>query len=68
MQIETEKLFTVTNFAKQKGLTRQHMHRLLDAGIFNSITIDGVVFIINDEKAATFVRTRREKNKLNKED
>lgn len=65
MQIETKNLFTITNFSKQKGLTRQHVHRLINIGTFNSIIIDGVTFIVNDEKATNFTRTRKEK-KVNK--
>jgi len=61
MQINPEKLITVTNFAKQKGLTRQHIYRLIDAGLINSISIDNILFVIVDEKAVGFQRQRKEK-------
>lgn len=63
MQINPEKLLTVTNFAKQKGLTRQHIYRLIDAGSINSISIDNILFVIMDEKAENFKRQRKEKRK-----
>jgi hypothetical protein len=61
MQINPEKLLTVSNFAKQKGLTRQHIYRLIDAGLINSISIDNILFVVLDEKAENFRRLRKEK-------
>jgi predicted Kef-type K+ transport protein len=63
MQVETEKLLTVTNFAKQKGLTRQHVYRLIVAGSLTSIVIDGIVFVLTDDKAENLQRQRKEKVK-----
>jgi DNA-binding phage protein len=63
MQINPEKLLTVTNFAKQKGLTRQHIYRLIDAGSINSISIDNILFVVLDEKSENFQRIRKEKRK-----
>lgn len=64
MQIDSEKLLTVTNFAKQKGLTRQHIYRLIDAGIINSIVIDNIIFVILDKKAKNLERQRKKSNKF----
>jgi uncharacterized protein YqfB (UPF0267 family) len=61
MQLDSEKLITITNFAKQKGLTRQHVYRLIDSGIFNSIQIDGIQFVVLDDLAENFKRQRKEK-------
>jgi uncharacterized protein YqfB (UPF0267 family) len=61
MQIDSEKLITITNFAKQKGLTRQYVYRLIDSGIFSSIQIDGIQFVVLDELAENFKRQRKEK-------
>jgi len=63
MQVETEKLLTVTNFAKQKGLTRQHVYRLIAAVSLTSVVIDGIVFVLNDDKAENLQRQRKEKVK-----
>jgi uncharacterized protein YqfB (UPF0267 family) len=63
MQVNSEKLLTITNFAKQKGLTRQHVYRLIDSGIFSSIQIDGIQFVVLDELAEKFKRQRKEKGR-----
>jgi hypothetical protein len=63
MQIDSEKLITVTNFAKQKGLARQHVYRLIEAGLINSIEIDSISFVILDEKAENFQRQRKIKQR-----
>lgn len=63
MQVETENLLTVTNFAKQKGMARQHVYRLIEAGTLNSIVIDGIVFVLIDDKAGNLRRQRKEKLK-----
>jgi uncharacterized protein YqfB (UPF0267 family) len=61
MQLDSEKLITITNFAKQKGLTRQYVYRLIDSGIFNSIQIDGIQFVVLDDLAENFKRQRKVK-------
>jgi hypothetical protein len=63
MQIDSEKLITVTNFAKQKGLARQHVYRLIDSGLINSIEIDSISFVVLDEKAENFQRQRKIKQR-----
>lgn len=63
MQIDSEKLITVTNFAKQKGLARQHVYRLIDSGLINSIEIDKISFVVLDEKAENFQRQRKIKQR-----
>ena len=63
MQIDSEKLITVTNFAKQKGLARQHVYRLIESGLINSIEIDQISFVVLDEKAENFQRQRKIKQK-----
>jgi len=64
MQIDSEKLLTVTNFGKQKGLTRQHIYRLIDAGMITSILIDNILFVVLDEKADNLKRQRKKSNKV----
>lgn len=45
MKVDTEKLTTITNFAKKKGFSRQWMHKLIQAGQFDTIIIDGISFV-----------------------
>ena len=61
MLIDSNKLKRVTNFADEKGLTRQHVYRLIDNGELNSIKIDGIQFVILDEKAEKYHRKRAKK-------
>lgn len=58
MLIESNKLKTVSNFADEKKITRQHVYRLIKANEINSINIDGVLFVILDEKAKNFEKKR----------
>lgn len=62
MQVDTEHLITVTNFATRKGITRQHVYRLIESAEINAISIDGVSFVILDEKSENLQRKRKEKN------
>jgi hypothetical protein len=63
MRVETEKLVTVTNFAKLKGLARQHVYRLIESGVLNSVNIDGINFVLIDDKSENLQRLRKEKVK-----
>ena len=63
MQVETENLFTITNFGLQKGIVRQHIYRMLEAGKLNGVEIDGVMFIIKDELSDNLERQRKPKTK-----
>ena len=58
MNVNIEKLLTVTNYANLKGISRQHIYRLVDNQELTMIKIDGVNFILLDEKALDFVRKR----------
>lgn len=62
MLIETEKLETVTKYAKRKNLSRQHVYRLANNKELTMITIDDISFIYMDEKAENFVRKRKAKS------
>ena len=62
MRIDSTKLKTVTNFAKEKGFTRQHVYRLIKSEELNSIDIDGVRFIIIDNKSKSLERKREKKS------
>ncbi len=59
MNVNIEKLLTVSNYANLKGISRQHIYRLVDNQELTMIKIDGVNFILLDEKALDFVRKRQ---------
>lgn len=54
MKIDTLKLKTLSNFGKMKGLSRQRVHILVQDGRFDTIEIDGVKFIVLNDKAENF--------------
>jgi hypothetical protein len=64
MLIDKNKLVTISNFAKIKGITRQHAYRLILSKEITEVKIDDVTFIYLDDKAITFERKRKiKKNK-----
>lgn len=62
MQVNTEQLITVTNFATRKGITRQHVYRLIESGDINAIMIDGISFVLLDEQSENLQRKRKGKD------
>jgi predicted site-specific integrase-resolvase len=63
MQIETEKLLSYAHFGEKKGISRYHIYRLVRAGKLNAVDIDGIGFIIQDDKAVNLQRERQPKTK-----
>lgn len=61
MLIDPNKLYKVSTFAAEKDLSIQHVYRLIENGELNSIKIDGVQFVILDEKAKEYQRKRAKK-------
>ena len=59
MTVDTKKLLTVSNFAKLKDMSRQHIYRLVDAENLDLVKIDGVSFILLNEKAQELQRKGR---------
>lgn len=45
MRIDTEKLLTVRNFAKEYGVSRQRLYKKIEEGRLSIIEIDGVKFL-----------------------
>lgn len=45
MKIDLNKLYTISNFSKKIGITRQGVWRQVRAGEWNTIEISGVKFI-----------------------
>ena len=54
MKIDTEKLKTFKNFGVMKNISRQRIYRLAEAGRFDTIEIDGVKFVIINDKAIKY--------------
>jgi|LakMenE01Jun11ns_1017448.scaffolds.fasta_scaffold6033507_1 hypothetical protein len=63
MKIEIDKLISVTNYAKLKNLSRQHVYRLTSSNELTLVNIDNIFFIFLDEKAINFQKKRKEKTK-----
>ena len=59
MQINSEKLQTISNYAIVKGLSRMQVYRLIRDNQLNSLEIDGILFVLIDEKAENFTRKRK---------
>jgi len=54
VKIDTSILRTIPNFGRMKGLSRQRIHILLKDKRFDTLEIDGVKFIILNDKALKF--------------
>jgi hypothetical protein len=54
MKVEISKLKTFTNYGKMKGISRQRIHILVNAQRFDTIEIDGIKFIVMNEKALKY--------------
>ena len=54
MLIETSKLKTFTNFGKLKKISRQRIHIMVQEEKFDNVEIDGVKFIVMNEKAIQY--------------
>ena len=58
--IDIKKLRKVSNFAKDKGILRTSMYRLLDEDVIDYIIIDSVVFVVLNDKANSYKKRFRE--------
>ncbi len=54
MNIDSEKLKTVKKYGDMKFISRQRIYKLVEANKLDSIDIDGVRFIIMNEKAIKY--------------
>jgi len=59
MKIDIDKLITVSNFANEKKLSRQHVYRLAENEELTLIKIDNISFILLNNKANDFERKRK---------
>lgn len=58
MKVETEKLMKVSSFAKAKNTSVQSVYNWINAGVINSVSIDGVAFVIMDEDAEDKIKSK----------
>jgi hypothetical protein len=54
MKMDLKALKTFNNFGKMKNLSRQRVYKLVEAGKLDSLEIDGVRFIIMNQKAIKY--------------
>ena len=54
MKIDSKALKTIKNFGDTKNLSRQRVYKLVEAGKLDSLDIDGVRFIIMNDKAIKY--------------
>ena len=54
MKIDITTLKTIKNFGKMKNLSRQRVYQLIEIGRFDTVEIDGVKFIVMNEKAIKY--------------
>jgi hypothetical protein len=54
MNIDTNKLKTFPKYGKSKNLSKQRVYKLVEAGKLDSIKIDGVKFIVMNDKAVKY--------------
>lgn len=54
MKTDISKLKTYSNFGKLKGISRQRIHIAVREGKFDTLEIDGIKFIVLDEKALNY--------------
>jgi len=54
MKMDLKALKTFNNYGKLKNLSRQRVYKLVEAGKLDSLEIDGVKFIIMNQKAIKY--------------
>lgn len=58
MKTDISKLKTFTNFSKMKGISRQRIHIAVNEGKFDTLDIDGIKFIIMNDKALNYKKQK----------
>ncbi|MFH1196971.1 MAG: hypothetical protein V1720_14835 [bacterium] len=56
--VNIKNLKTPQNFAIEKGISRQLVYRMIGEGKIDTVNIDGTVFILLNEKAKSYKRSR----------
>ncbi|OGU41153.1 MAG: hypothetical protein A2315_04820 [Ignavibacteria bacterium RIFOXYB2_FULL_35_12] len=54
MKTDISKLKTIPNFGRMKGISKQRIYILVRDGKFDTLEIDGVKFIVLNEKALNY--------------
>ena len=54
MKIDSKALKTIKNYGDTKNISRQRIYKLVEAGKLDSLDIDGVRFIIMNDKAIKY--------------
>jgi hypothetical protein len=52
--VDINKLVSIINFGKQKGMSRQRIYQLMDIGKLDFVVIDGSKFIYLTEKSKNY--------------
>ena len=52
--VNVTELKTPINFAKKKGVSKQHIYKMIENKKFDIVTIDGTMFIVMNEKAKEY--------------
>jgi hypothetical protein len=58
--IDVKKLRKVSNFAKDKGIFRTSVYRLMEEDVIDYITIDKIVFVVLNDKAISYKKRFQE--------
>lgn len=61
MKIETDNLIRVNTVVKEKDITAKYAYTLIEKGTFEGIRIDGIQFVIRDEKYEQYRKKGRRK-------
>ena len=54
MKTDISKLKTIPNFGRMKGISKQRIYILVRDGKFDTLEIDGVKFIVLNDKALKY--------------
>ncbi len=52
--VDINKLVSIINYGKQKGISRQRIYKLIEAGKLDFVVIDGSKFIYLTEKSKSY--------------
>ena len=61
MKTDTEKLRRISTYAREKGLTAQAIYKWIAQKKLKTANIDGITFIVMDEKAVNAGASKQER-------
>ncbi len=59
MELDIDKLLKVNSVAKEKAITAKYVYTLIEKSILDGVKIDGIQFIINNEKYKNYTKRNR---------